>query len=76
MSQLLSQYEAFLQANNITVAGIEFIKNSEGDIYTYDINTNTNYNSEAEKVAGKYGMLELAKFLGAELAKQQAVASK
>lgn len=65
---IIAQYEAFLKANNITVAGIEFIKNGDGDIYTYDINTNTNYNSEAEKVAGKFGMLQLASFLGAELA--------
>lgn len=73
---IIAQYEAFLQANNITVAGIEFIKNSDGDLFTYDINTNTNYNSDAEKVAGKFGMLQLAKFLGAELAKQQAVSVK
>jgi hypothetical protein len=71
---IIPKYEAFLQEHNITVAGIEFIKNENGDIYTYDINTNTNYNSEAEKAAGKYGMLQLAKFLGAELAKQQALA--
>lgn len=72
---IIAQYEAFLKANHISVAGIEFIKNADGDIYTYDINTNTNYNSEAEKTADKYGMLELAKFLKAELEKQ-AVTSK
>jgi hypothetical protein len=71
---IIAQYESFLKANNIAVAGIEFIKNTAGEIYTYDINTNTNYNSEAELTAGKFGMLELAKFLGAELAKQQAAA--
>ncbi len=73
---IIAQYEAFLQANNITVAGIEFIKNAAGDIFTYDINTNTNYNSDAEKAAGKFGMLELAKFLGAELAKLRVEALK
>jgi hypothetical protein len=73
---IIAQYEAFLQANHITVAGIEFIKNAAGDIFTYDINTNTNYNSDAEKAAGKFGMLELAKFLGAELAKLQVEAVK
>lgn len=35
----------------------------------YDINTNTNYNSDAEAVALKFGMLEIAKFLGRELEK-------
>ncbi|MGY3268010.1 hypothetical protein ACVWY7_000927 [Bacillus sp. TE9106W] len=42
----------------------------DGTIYTYDINTNTNYNSDAESVANQFGMLELAIFLGRELAKQ------
>lgn len=72
---IIAQYEAFLRANNITVAGIEFIKNSDGEIYTYDINTNTNYNSDAEKAAGKYGMLELAKFLGTALEQKSALAA-
>lgn len=66
---IIEQYEAFLSANHIHVAGIEFIRNSKGDIYTYDVNTNTNYNNDAEEKAGKYGMLELAKFLGNELEK-------
>lgn len=49
------------------MAGIEFIYNSDGEIFTYDINTNTKYNADAEAVAGKFGMLEIAKFLGEEL---------
>lgn len=32
---IISQYEAFLKDNNITVAGIEFIKNSDGEIKWY-----------------------------------------
>ncbi|MGM9967398.1 MAG: RimK family alpha-L-glutamate ligase, partial [Rummeliibacillus sp.] len=60
----IKSYEEFLKAQNITVAGIEFIKDENGIVYTYDINTNTNYNSDAEAKAGKYGMLELATFLG------------
>jgi hypothetical protein len=67
---IIEKYEAFLKANEISIAGIEFIRNSDGEISTYDINTNTNYNSDAEEAAGQYGMLELAKFLGSELAKQ------
>jgi hypothetical protein len=69
---IIQKYEALLQEHHIAVAGIEFIRNENGSLYTYDINTNTNYNSDAENVAGKYGMLQLAKFLGEELAKQQA----
>jgi hypothetical protein len=66
---IIQKYEEVLSANHIQIAGIEFIRNQAGDIFTYDINTNTNYNSDAEAAAGKYGMLELAKFLGAELRK-------
>lgn len=66
---IIEKYEALLAANNIRVAGIEFIEDKDGNIYTYDINTNTNYNSEAEAKSGKYGMLEVAKFLGRELEK-------
>jgi hypothetical protein len=61
--QILTKYEQVLAGNNIQVAGIEFIRNAEGDIFTYDINTNTNYNFDAEAKVGKYGMLELAKYL-------------
>jgi carbamoylphosphate synthase large subunit len=61
--QIIQKYEKMLAANNIQVAGIEFIRNAEGEIYTYDINTNTNYNSDAEAKAGKFGMLELATIL-------------
>ncbi|MGE8080996.1 ATP-grasp domain-containing protein [Peribacillus loiseleuriae] len=70
---IIEKYEQFLKANQITVAGIEFIRNEKGEIFTYDVNTNTNYNSDAEKAAGKYGMLELAKFLGAQLKTTEAV---
>ncbi|MEC5425202.1 alpha-L-glutamate ligase [Virgibacillus sp. C22-A2] len=65
---VLEKYEKVLAANNIQVAGIEFIEDKDGNIYTYDINTNTNYNSDAEaKSRKKYGMLEVANFLGNEL---------
>ncbi|MEH7308156.1 ATP-grasp domain-containing protein [Neobacillus drentensis] len=64
---IIKKYERVLAANQIQVAGIEFIRNTAGEIYTYDINTNTNYNSEAEAKAGKFGMLELANLLKVEL---------
>ncbi len=66
---IIQQYEEFLRENQIAIAGIEFIRDKNGTIYTYDVNTNTNYNRDAEEKAGKYGMLEIAKFLGAELTK-------
>ncbi|MGX6444199.1 ATP-grasp domain-containing protein [Neobacillus sp. K501] len=67
---IIEKYEQVLVKNNIQIAGIEFIRNAAGEIFTYDINTNTNYNADAEAVTGKFGMLELAKFLQSELGYQ------
>jgi hypothetical protein len=64
---LKRRYEAFLAANGIDVAGIEFITDRESAVYTYDINTNTNYNPDAEARAGRSGMETLARYLGSEL---------
>jgi hypothetical protein len=65
-----TRYEAFLAANGIEVAGIEFIRDENGTVYTYDVNTNTNYNPDAEARAGRSAMTALARFLGGELRKQ------
>jgi hypothetical protein len=66
---LKRRYEEFLAQNGIAVAGIEFIADTEGILYTYDVNTNTNYNPEAEARAGRCAMDALAGFLGAALAR-------
>jgi hypothetical protein len=68
-ARLRERYEAFLASNEIEVAGIEFIADMNGRTYTYDVNTNTNYNPEAEQRAGRSAMTALARFLGAELAR-------
>lgn len=65
----ISRYQTFLKNQNIDVAALEFIIDERGDVYTYDVNTNTNYNEDAEKEAGQYAMLELAKYLKEELNK-------
>lgn len=65
----ISRYQTFLENQNIDVAALEFIIDEKGDVYTYDVNTNTNYNEDAEKEAGQYAMLELAKYLKEELNK-------
>ena len=65
---LKQRYEAFLAGNGIEVAGIEFITDANGSVYSYDVNTNTNYNPEAESRAGRSAMTALARFLGRELA--------
>jgi len=67
---LIAPYQRFLGANGIEVAGIEFIVDAEGRAYTYDVNTNTNYNPAAEAKAGVSGMEAIARFLGRELAQQ------
>jgi hypothetical protein len=64
-----ARYEAFLAANDIEVAGIEFIRDADGAVYTYDVNTNTNYNPDAERIAGRSAMAALARFLGGQLKK-------
>ncbi len=60
----ISRYERFLRNNGIGVAGIEFAVRSNGERVVYDVNTNTNYNAEAEQAAGKSGMGAIAQYLG------------
>lgn len=64
---ILSLLENFLHDNGIDVAGIEFIENADGELFVYDVNTNTNYNQAAEQRAnqpnGETGMGALANYL-------------
>jgi hypothetical protein len=64
---ILDAYRRFLAHNGIEIAGIEFITDSTGELYTYDVNTNTNYNGAAETRAQNFGMKAIAHFLGREL---------
>jgi hypothetical protein len=66
---IVKQYQLFLKNNGIEIAGIELIKDENGDIYTYDVNTNTNYNRQAEidDNAPVKGMEAIAFFLAEEL---------
>jgi hypothetical protein len=66
-ADLKRRYEAFLAANDVGVAGIEFVTDAAGTVYTYDVNTNTNYNPDAEARAGRSAMATLARYLGDEL---------
>jgi hypothetical protein len=68
-NNLIEKYEKFLKANGVEVAGIEYMVDKNGTMFTYDVNTNTNYNSIAEKKAGRSGMQKIAEFIKAELAK-------
>ena len=67
--------ERFLAATGIEVAGIEFISDGAGRTLVYDVNTNTNYNPDAEQRAARAGTPRsgpgaIAAFLGAELARE------
>ncbi len=66
-NELTEKYENFIAANGIEIAGIEYITDKKGEIYTYDVNTNTNYNSQAEKNSEIKGMKSIAAFLKEEL---------
>lgn len=65
---LLRGYREFLRANQIGIAGIEFIVDRDGNAFTYDVNTNTNYNPEAEARANVSGMGAIARHLSELLA--------
>src|SRR6185312_10621812 len=72
---LIKRWEAFLAANNIGIAGVEFIVDKNGRPYTYDVNTNTNYNPDAEAKAGfagtdRAGMGAIASHLGGLLTRE------
>jgi hypothetical protein len=61
---LVPAWQAFLAANDIGIAGVEFIVDEAGHTFTYDINTNTNYNPDAETKDGRSGMRAIAAHLG------------
>jgi glutathione synthase/RimK-type ligase-like ATP-grasp enzyme len=76
---LRTRIERFLPAVGIDVAGIEFITDTTGRTLVYDVNTNTNYNPEAEARDGRDGTTRsgpgaIAAYLGGELAQVRAAA--
>src|SRR3954447_26087589 len=71
---LRARLEGFLASSGVEVAGIEFITDEHGRTVAYDVNTNTNYNPEGERAAGRLGTNRsgpgaLAAFLGAKLSR-------
>jgi glutathione synthase/RimK-type ligase-like ATP-grasp enzyme len=69
-SPLIPRWKAFLEANDIGIAGVEFIVDEKGRAFTYDVNTNTNYNPDAEAKDGRRGMGAIAQYLGELLARE------
>jgi hypothetical protein len=77
---LRGRLEAFLATAGVDVAGVEFIRNAEGNPLVYDVNTNTNYNAGAEEAAGlagtpRSGPGALAAYLGQELGRAARLAA-
>lgn len=64
---LVARYEAFAAAHGLEIVAFEYIEASDGRLLTYDINTNTNYNPDVERVAPRSGVREVARFLAREL---------
>ena len=60
---LIPRMEAFLAANGIGIGAIEFITDAEGGTFAYDVNTNTNYNPQAEGRAGVSATDAVARWL-------------
>ena len=79
-SGFISRLEVFLEQAGVDVAGIEFIVGGDRQPLVYDVNTNTNYNSDAEVRAGiagtrRSGMGALAAYLGDRLAETRSRAA-
>ncbi len=77
---LAGRLEGFLERAGVDVAGIEFITGADGEPLVYDVNTNTNYNPDAESRAGiagtrRSGMGALAAYLGDRLAQTRSRAA-
>ena len=54
------------------IAGVECVRDSEGGLWVYDINCNTNYNEAAEAIAGVVpGARRVATYLSIELEKDK-----
>ena len=66
-NSLIEKYKKFISENGIEIAGIEYVIDKNGEIFTYDVNTNTNYNSQAERSSKIKGMKSIAEFLKKEL---------
>lgn len=69
---LIDRFLAFLAAEGVGIAGIEFIETRDGRTVTYDVNTNTNYNPDVEATAPRSGPRQIARWLGSLLPREVA----
>lgn len=64
---LVELFCELMKAQDIDVAGIEFVEDGNGQRYVYDINGTTNYNSDVETAHGLSGMNAIAALIRREL---------
>ncbi len=67
---IIAKYLDFARWHGIEIAGFEFIETVDGRLVTYDVNTNTNYNSGIEAVAPRSAQHAVATLLGRLLDEQ------
>ena len=60
---VVDQVLAFAEAHQLEIAGFEFIEAADGRTVVYDVNTNTNYNPDVEKIAPRSGPGAVAAYL-------------
>jgi hypothetical protein len=65
---LIPKMQDVMAREGLDVAAFEFVTDEDGVAYVYDINTNTNYNNDAEQRAGISALAVLASYLGSKLA--------
>lgn len=64
---IVEQYIAFMDDNDLDLAGIEFIEDRHGNKITYDVNGTTNYSPGVEERHGLNGMAAVVRLLEREL---------
>ena len=65
---LVQQYITLCKAEGIEIAGIEFVEDTHGNRYTYDINGTTNYSGVFGQTIGVDGMHVFAQWLKKDVA--------
>lgn len=69
---LVRAYVAFCGQHGLDVAGIEFVQDTAGRRFTYDVNANSNYNAAVEAGHDVRGMDAIADLVAARMARRAA----
>jgi hypothetical protein len=60
---IIDQFLGFAREHHLEIAGFEFIEVADGRNVCYDVNTNTNYNPDVERIAPRSGPGAIAEYL-------------